>query len=124
MNIKSFFKKLFRKPAILFVTLWAKRTYRQVVDAAERRHAMEGKTIYCACNSFRPDHLVTYNRPQFRVEKAVYGMQARLLTINTLRRGCYYYTTDQFGKNGMTDHDKEKRRRAFVKERLRLAKLI
>lgn len=124
MNLKAFFRKLFRKPAILFVTLWAKRTYRIGVDAAERRHALEGKTIYCACDSFRPDHLVTYNRQQFRSEKAVYGMRARLLTMNTLRRGCYYHTADRYEANGMTDHDKEKRRRAFVKERLRLAKLI
>lgn len=124
MNIKSFLRKLFRRPAILLVTLWAKRTYRQGVDAAERRHAMEGKTIYLASNSFRPDHLVTYNRPQFRAEKAVYGMRARLLTMNTLRRGCYYYTEDQFGRTGMSASEKEIRRRAFVKERLRLAKLI
>ena len=117
-------KKLFRKPAIFFVTLWAKRTYRQGVEAAERRHAMEGRTIYLACNSFRPDHLVTYNKDQFKAEKRVYGMRARLLTMNTLRHKCYYHTEDQFGKNGMTGRDKEIRRRAFIKERLRMAKLI
>lgn len=124
MNIKAFFRKLFRKPAILFVTLYARHIYRQGVDAAEHRHRLEGNTIYLAANSFRPDHLVTYNKTQFKIEKHVYGVHARLLTMNTLRRGCYYYTADRFEANGMTDEDKEKRRRAFVKERLRLAKLI
>ena len=124
MNLKESFKKLFRKPAIFFVTIYARYIYRQGVDAADRRHAMEGHTIYLAANSFRPDHLVTYNKTQFKIEKHVYGVHARLLTMNTLRRGCYYYTTDLFGANGMTSEEKEIRRRAFVKERLRLAKLI
>lgn len=124
MNIKSIFRELFRKPAILFVTLYARHVYQQGVDAAERRHAMEGNTIYLAANSFRPDHLVTYNKTQFKIEKHVYGQAARLLTMNTLRRGCYYYTADRFEANGMTDYDKEIRRKAFIKERLRLAKLI
>lgn len=124
MNLKESFKKLFRKPAIFFVTIYARHIYRQGVDAAERRHAMEGNTIYLAADSFRPDHLVTYNKTQFKIEKHVYGVHARLLTMNTLRRGCYYYTTDRFSANGMTSEEKEIRRRAFVKERLRLAKLI
>ena len=120
----NFFKRLFRRPAILIVTLYAKHIYSQGVDAAERRHTLEGKTIYLATNSFRPDHLVTYSKPQFKLEKKVYGVHARLLTMNTLKRGCYYYTEDRFGNNGMSDRDKETRRRAFVRERLRLAKLI
>ena len=121
MNI---FKKLFRKPAIILVTIYAKYIYRQGVEAAERRHAMEGNTVYLAANSFRPDHLVTYNNTQFKIEKHVYGMAARLLTMNTLRRGCYYHTADRFGANGMSDHDVQIRKKAFIKERLQKAKLI
>lgn len=121
MNI---FKKIFRKPAIILVTLYAKYIYRQGVDAAERRHRIEGNTIYLAANSFRPDHLVTYNKTQFKIEKHVYGMAARLLTMNTLRRGCYYYTADRFEANGISDHEKEIRKKAFIKERLQKAKLI
>lgn len=124
MNIKSAIRRLLRKPAILLVTLYAKYIYRQGVDAAERRHKMEGRTIYLASNSFRPDHLVTYNKPQFKNEKHVYGVRARLLTMNTLRRGCYYYTEDRYGENGMSEREKEIRKKAFIKERLRLAKLI
>lgn len=121
MNI---FKRIFRKPAILFVTLWAKYVFRQGIDAAERRCAMEGRVTYLAASSFRPDHLITYTKPQFKVEKKVYGMAARLLTMNTLKRGCYYYTADQFGRNGMEPKEVERRKKAFIKERLELAGLI
>ena len=122
--MKPFFKKIFRKPAILLVTLWANRTYRQGVAAAEQRHKEEGDTIYLAANSFRPDRLVTYNKWQFKFEKQAYGMAARLLTMNTLRSGCYYHTADRMGGRGMQKRDIEIRRKAFVKERLRLAGLI
>ena len=117
-------KKLFRKPAILLVTLWARRTYRQGVEAAERRHRDTGEMIYLAANSFRPDRLVTYNKAQFKFEKRVYGVAARLLTMNTLRSGCYYHTADSLGGNALTPRDREIRRKAFIKERLRLAGLI
>ena len=115
---------IFRKPAVLFVTLWARRAYKQGVQAADQRWKKERKTIYLAANSFHPDHLVTYNKDQFKIEKRVYGYHARLLTMNTLKQGCYYYTPDKYGNNGMTPEEKEIRRRAFIKERLRLARLI
>lgn len=120
----NLFKKLLRRPAILMVTLWARRTYRQGVAAAEARHRKEHLTIYLAADSFHPDRLVTYDKFQFKAEKRVYGVAARLLTMNTLRSGCYYHTADRFGKNGMTHHEKEVRRKAFVRERLRLARLV
>lgn len=130
MNI---FKKLFRKPAIIFVTIWAKRTFSQGVKAAEERRLDEIRRgyedgnncmIYLACNSFRPDHLVTYTKRQFKAEKRVYGVAARLLTMNTLMRGCYYHTSDRWGYNGISERDLEIRKKAFIKERLRKAKLI
>lgn len=125
MKIKTIIRKIFRKPAIFFVTLWANYAYRKGVDAANRRHTLEGgRRIYLACDSWRPDHLVTYNREQFRAEKHVYGYHARLLTMATLQRGCYYYTPDQFGNNGLSKKAQEKRRRFFIEERLKLAKLI
>ena len=124
MKQDNFIKRLFRKPAILFVTLWANRTFRQGVEAAEKRHEKEGWTIYLAADSFHPDRLVTYNKEQFKIEKRVYGMAARLLTMNTLRSGCYYHTAGKNGAGELTKREKEIRRKAFVKERLRIAKLI
>lgn len=121
MNI---IKKILRKPAILLVTIYARHIYNHGVRAAEERRAREGVTVYLAANSFRPDHLVTYTKTQFKIEKHIYGVAARLLTMNTLKRGCYYYTADRWGNNPMPARDREIRRKAFVKERLHLAKLI
>lgn len=118
------FKRLFRTPAIIFVTLYARLIFRQGVEAAERRHTLEGRTIYLASRTFRPDRLVTYNKAQFKAEKHVFGVAARLLTMNTLKRECYYHTADRFGKDKLDRKDYRIRRKAFVKERLRLAKLI
>lgn len=122
------FKKLFRRLSVLLVTIWARRAYNQGVRLAELRWKQtppkDRRTIYLAANSFRPDHLVTYDKPQFKTEKRAYGVQARLLTMNTLKQGCYYYTADRYGNNGMSDEEKEIRRRAFIKQRLRIAGLI
>ena len=49
--MRKFFKRLFRKPAILLVTIWAKRAYNTGVEAAERRRRQERKTVYLAANS-------------------------------------------------------------------------
>ena len=106
------------------MTLWARYVYNVGVSAAEHRRRTERKIIYLAADSFHPDHLVTYSKAQFKCEKKVYGFHARLLTMQTLKRGCYYYTADQFGMGGISDKEMKRRRRAFVKERLRLAKLV
>ncbi|MBR5660573.1 MAG: hypothetical protein IKW99_03390 [Bacteroidales bacterium] len=120
----SFFKRLFRRPAILLVTAWANRAYRQGVKAAEERRKRERTTVYLAAAAFRPDRLVTYTRETFRVQKRVFGYKARLLTVNTLRQGCYYHTANKHGLEGMPEREREVRRKAFIRERLRLAGLI
>ena len=122
--IISFLRKLLRKPAILLVTIYAKHIYRKGVDAAERRHAIEGKRIYLAAKAFHADRLVTYSKAQFKVEKRAFGVAARLLTLITLKNRCYYHTADQWGKGGLSEREVNKRRKAFIKERLRYAGLI
>jgi len=122
-RLRSFLKRIFRKPAIILVTLWARQAFDQGVAAAEARHAKEKVTIYLAADSFRPDRLVTYSKRQFKAEKRIYGMAARLLTMNTLRSGCYYHTADAWGEFGLDPDEKEIRRAAFVRERLRFAGL-
>lgn len=130
MNI---FKKAFRKLAIVFVSLWARLAYSKGVLAAEERRRREMQKprdesgnckVYLACNSFRQDRLVTYTKRQFKLEKKVYGRAAQLLTMNSLSNGCYYFTADRWGENAMSEREKDIRRKAFVKERLRLAGLI
>lgn len=120
----GFIKRLFRKAAIIVVTIYAKHLYEQGVKGADLRHAREGKMIYLASQTFHPDRLVTYDKEQFKAEKKVFGTSAQLLTINTLRHGCYYHTPDRFGRMGLSEQDKEIRRKAFIKERLHFAKLI
>jgi hypothetical protein len=121
MNI---FKRIFRKLATIVVTIWANRIYNQGVRLADERHAREKKTIYLASQTFHPDRLTTYDKARFKIEKKVFGYHARLLTMNTLKRGCYYYTPDRFGHNGISKWEKERRRRFFIHERLVKAKLV
>ena len=128
--MKKLLRKIFRRPATLLVAAWANRSYRQGVKAAEaRRKALiagkgEGNcVVYLARDSFHPDRLVTYTKRQFKAEKRVYGVHARLLTMNTLMRGCYYHTADKWGRGGLDPRESEVRRQAFVRERLRLAGL-
>lgn len=120
----NFWKKLFRRPAIFFVTLYAKHIYNQGVEAAEKRHYVEGDRIYLASKTFHPDTLVTYNKGQFKVQKRAFGMAARLLTMNTLKQRCYYHTADRYGEGRLSEEDKEIRKKAFIRERLRYAGLI
>lgn len=117
-------KKIFRRLAILVVTLWANYTYRKVVEMADREHALKHTMIYVASKNFHPDQLTTYDRYRFKAEKEVFGFHARLLTLQTLKNGCYYHTPDKAGNQAMSEHDKEVRRRFFIAERLRKAKLL
>ena len=121
MNI---FKRLFRKAAIIVVSFYARYTWQKGVEAAQMRHVREHTTIYLASKTFHPDRLATYDKAQFKTEKRVFGMAAQLLTMNTLRSQCYYHTADRFEKGAMSSKDIEIRRKAFVKERLRLAGLL
>ena len=91
---------------------------------ADERYRRERRTIYLASQNFHPDRLTTYDKARFKIEKKVFGYHARLLTMNTLRHGCYYHTPDRFGHNGMSEKDKEIRRRYFIKERLQRAGLV
>lgn len=127
----SFLRRLLRKPAILVVTLWARIAYRKGMEAAEQRRlrmiresASGNCIIYVAADPWRKDHLRTYDKVQFKAEKRVYGVAARLLTMNTLARNCYYHTQDRWGRNGLTKESVRVRRSAFIRERLRYAGLI
>lgn len=117
-------RKIFKRIAAFFVTVYANRIYRQAVEEADRRHKAEKVMIYVASATFHPDRLVTYDRWQFKKEKAAYGYIARRLTLQTLKAGCYYHTADTAGNQAMTDKEKEVRRLAFIRERLMKAKLL
>lgn len=117
-------KKLFRRLAILVVTVWANHIYRTAVAQADARYRREHTMIYVASKNFQPDYLTTYDRNRFKAEKEVFGYAARLLTLQTLKNGCYYHTPDRAGNQAMSERDKEMRRQFFIRERLYKAKLI
>lgn len=117
-------KRFFRKLAAVVVTFYANRIYNQAVKVADERHEREGIMIYVASQTFNPDRLTTYNRWQFKAEKAAFGYLARRLTLQTLRAGCYYHTPDTAGNQAMSERERERRRLFFVRERLMKAGLI
>lgn len=115
---------IFKKLAAVIVTAYANYLYRKAVKIADDRYRREHRMIYVASRNFRPDLLTTYDRDRFRFEKKVFGYHARLLTLQTLKHGCYYHTPDKAGNQAMTEAEKESRRLFFVKERLHKAKLV
>lgn len=116
-------KKFFQRIAAFFVLLYAKRIYDRAVKTADNRHKKERGMIYVASETFHPDHLTTYDRRRFKIEKRVYGECARLLTLQTLKNGCWYHTPDTAGNQAMSAAEIEKRRKAFMRERLAAAGL-
>lgn len=117
-------RKLFKKLAALVVTIYANYLYKKAVRIADRRYAQEHQMIYVASQNFHPDLLTTYDKARFKVEKQVFGFHARLLTLQSLKNGCYYHTPDRAGNQAMTEREKERRRLFFIKERLQKAKLV
>lgn len=117
-------KKFFRKIAVFFVTAYARRIYSNAVKTADARHKKEGVMIYVASETFRPDHLTTYDRWQFKNEKRAFGYLARIMTLQTLKNGCWYHTPDTAGNQEMSISEMERRRRAFIRERLAKAGLL
>lgn len=116
-------KKWFRKLAVMVVTIYANYLYRKAVRIADKRHAQEKQMIYVASKNFHPDYLTTYDRARFKREKKVFGFHARLLTLQTLKNGCYYHTPDRAGNQAMSEREKERRRLYFIRERLIKARL-
>lgn len=115
--------KIFKKLAAVFVTMYANYLYKTAVRSADALWAEEHRMFYVASENFRPNRLTIYDRDRFKAEKRVFGFHARLLTLNSLRNGCYYHTPDRVGNQRMSEREKERRRLFFVKERLRMAKL-
>lgn len=116
--------KIFKKLAISVVTIYANYLYKKAVRMADERYEKEHTMIYVASKTFHPDYLTTYDKRRFKMEKSVFGYHARLLTLETLKNGCYYHTPDKAGNQKMSEREKERRRQYFIRERLQKAKLI
>lgn len=118
--LRAFRKRL----AILAVTAWARHTFNTTRRKADERHQKEGWMIYVVSEPFRSNRLITYNRAAFKLAKGAWGFHGRLLTLTTLKNECWYHTPDTAGNQAMTERIIDTRRKAFIKDRLRAAKLI
>lgn len=122
---RTVMRRLFRRPLILIVTAWANLTYRRASEVADRRHVKERVMIYVAENPWRRGRLETYDRWQFEAQKSVFGRFAtRRLTLQTLKNGCWYHTPDTAGNQALASGERETRRLAFVRDRLKAARLL
>lgn len=121
--IAEFIRNLRRKMARRVVTRYAKREFRAAMRRADERYKNEHTMIYVCSKPFQPDVLTTYDRIRFKREKHVWGWHATLLTLQSLKYGCYYHTPDKAGNQKMTQKEIDIRLRYFINERLQLAGL-
>ena len=122
-SIKEWWHNLRRRWARRVVTRYAKREFHAAMRRADERYKHEHTMIYVCSQPFRPDVLTTYDRRRFKREKKVWGYQGILLTLTTLKVGCYYHTPDKAGNQRMKQKDIDVRLKYFINERLTLANL-
>lgn len=122
--IHDWFYNLRRRWARLIVTRYAKREFKAAMERADKRYKHEHTMIYVCSKPFQPDILTTYDRQRFKREKQVWGWAATLLTLQSLKFGCYYHTPDKAGNQKMTQKEIDIRLKYFIRERLHAAKLL
>ncbi len=131
MEAKVFFKErivapllaLRKRLARYFVRLWAIYNFNKAMRKADERYEREHTMIYVCQQPFNQNVLTTYNRRRFKLEKKAWGWHGILLTLQSMKYGCYYHTPDRAGNQAMTEDDIKMRRNYFIGERLHEAKL-
>ena len=121
--IADWFRRIRLNLARRAVTRYAKREFNAAMKRADERYKNEHTMIYVCSKPFQPDVLTTYDHNRFKHEKHVWGWHATLLTLQSLKWGCYYHTPDKAGNQKMTQKEIDIRLRYFINERLELAKL-
>lgn len=119
-RIKQFIKKL----AIIVVTAYGNRIYRKAVSAAEKRHSEVKEMIYVSNGVINGTVLRTYNRAEFRKAKRMLRVTSKQYSVTELKKAAWYHTANRSELDGMSDHDRELRRKAFIKFLLQNAKLV
>lgn len=118
-------RKKLRKLAIYVVTAYARYLFRKAKEKADRMYESNHQMYYVASQVFSPNTLTIYDRQRFKRERACFGYyHIRLITLVSLKQGCYYHTPDKAGNQAMSEKDIDIRRRYFIHERLEKAKLI
>lgn len=115
---------IFKRLAVVIVTAYAHYLFKKAKNNADAMYRKKPQMYYVASQVFKPNTLTIYDRNRFKREKRVFGRSAELLTLNSLKNGCYYHTPDTAGNQTMSEHDIDVARRYFVWERLKMAKLI
>lgn len=122
-TVAEWWHNLRRRWARRAVTRYAKREFYAAMRRADERHKHEHTMIYVCSKPFQPEVLTTYDRIRFKREKQVWGWHATLLSLQSLKYGCYYHTPDKAGNQRMKQKDIDIRLKYFIEERLALAKL-
>lgn len=116
---------IFKKLAIYVVTAYARYLFRKAKEKADKLYAKKPQMYYVASQVFKPDSLTIYDKRRFKTERSCFGYyHVRLLTLISLKQGCYYHTPDTAGNQAMSQKDIDIRRKYFIRERLEKAKLI
>ena len=113
-----------KKIAAWLVTLYAKWLFDSARRKADKRYEVQRTMIYVAHDLFNENVLTTYDKRLFKSIKHNSGSAMDLMTLQSLKHGCYYHTPDRAGNQAMTPEDAERRRRYFIRERLEKAKLL
>ena len=114
-------KKIFRRIAGYFVTVYANKLYRKAVKEADLAHVEKGSRVYVVSSWGDISKLVILDRDNFRRMKRELNLKD---SVSSLMEGAWYYTADRAGKNGLPEADMEARRLAFVRHLLGRAGLI
>ena len=118
-------KGYIRKMSIYVVTAYANHIYRKAVEAAEKRHSEDKEMIYVANGAVNASVLRTYNRKEFRKMKRILKIgDNKSYNLTGLKASAWYHTANRDEKEGLSLKAKELRRKAFVKNILRNAKLV
>lgn len=116
-------RTLRRRAARFFVRLWAVYNFNQAMRRADERYRREHTMIYVCEQPFHHNVLTSYNRARFKLEKKAWGWSGVLLTLQSMKYGCYYHTPDKAGNQAMAEEDIRMRRNYFVRERIEAAGL-
>ena len=120
--MKKFFRRVYRKIGVFFVTAYANRIYRNRVKDADRLHK-EYKWRMYVCMPFGGRDLIVMDRKGFRAAKRIQHIYDPTMSTDTLANGSFYYTGDRAENGVLSPKEIELRRLAFIHYMLVRSKL-
>jgi hypothetical protein len=128
-------KKLARRIASFFVTLYYNRNYKKAKELCDKRHHDFGEMFYVIDwpTTSGKNVLRVINRKKFRslkhwAQKYYVSKDLRFWSneynIALIKDGSWYHTANREEKDGLSAQQAEIRRLAFIREGLKRAKLL